>query len=47
MVRYKNLKSLQDNSQKQKKPSIGRSKIQPSAPAVKKAASRSPAEKKS
>ncbi|XDB64007.1 hypothetical protein AB1E18_017324 [Capra hircus] len=41
------LKSLQDNSQKQKKPSIGRSKIQPSAPAVKKAASRSPAEKKS
>ena len=41
------LKSLQDNSQKQKKPGIGRSKIQPSAPAVKKAASGSLAAKKS
>lgn len=41
------LKSLQDNSQKQKKPSIGRSKIQPGTTAVKKAASGSLAEKKS
>lgn len=42
------LKSLQDNSQKQQqKPGIGRSKIQPSAPAAKKAASGGPAAKKS
>ncbi|XP_065788893.1 alpha-protein kinase 2 [Muntiacus reevesi] len=41
------LKSLQDNSQKQKKPGIGRSKIQPSATAAKKAASGSLAAKRS
>uniref|UniRef100_A0A8C6CUJ1 Alpha-protein kinase 2 n=1 Tax=Moschus moschiferus TaxID=68415 RepID=A0A8C6CUJ1_MOSMO len=41
------LKSLQDNSQKRKQPSIGRSKIQPSATAVRKASSGGPAEKKS
>ena len=41
------LESLQGSSQKQKKPSIGPSKIQPSATAVKKAASGSLAEKKS
>ncbi|XP_066871097.1 alpha-protein kinase 2 isoform X3 [Kogia breviceps] len=40
------LKSLQNNSQKQKKPSIGKSKIQPNCTTVKKMASGTPAEKK-
>eukprot|EP00070_Physeter_catodon_P028928 XP_028335822.1 alpha-protein kinase 2 isoform X3 [Physeter catodon] len=40
------LKSLQNNSQKQKKPSIGKSKIQPNCTTVKKTASGTPAEKK-
>ncbi|XP_004684073.1 PREDICTED: alpha-protein kinase 2 [Condylura cristata] len=39
------LKSLQSTSQKLKKPSVGKSKIQPSSTAVKKVASGTPAEK--
>nr|XP_036871986.1 alpha-protein kinase 2 isoform X1 [Manis javanica]XP_036871997.1 alpha-protein kinase 2 isoform X1 [Manis javanica] len=41
------LKSLQNNTQKQKKPSTGKSKIQPNSTTVKKMASGTPAEKKS
>ncbi|XP_057555238.1 alpha-protein kinase 2 [Hippopotamus amphibius kiboko] len=40
------LKSLQNNSQKQKKPSLGKSKMQPNSTTVKKMASGTPAEKK-
>lgn len=40
------LKSLQNSSQKQKKPSIGKSRIQPSCTTVKKTASGTPAGKK-
>ncbi|KAM5218176.1 alpha-protein kinase 2 [Hipposideros larvatus] len=40
------LKSLQNNNQKQKKPSVGKNKIQPNSTTVKKTAPRTPAEKK-
>ncbi|XP_077633728.1 alpha-protein kinase 2 [Crocuta crocuta] len=40
------LKSLQNNSQKQKKPTVSKSRVQPNSTAVKKMAPGSPAEKK-
>lgn len=40
------LKSLQNNSQKQKKPSVSRSKTQPNSSPVRKVAPGTPAEKK-
>lgn len=40
------LKSLKNNNQKPKKPSIGKSKIQPNSTTVKKLASGAPVEKR-